>query len=235
MSSYMATRDGNRGLCTNSCRWKYAVVEETRPGQYFPVEEDETGTYMFNSQDLCAIELVDQIVKAGVTSFKIEGRTKGLLYGATTAKTYRAAIQSIESGNFEFQPQWREELNSVAYRGYTQGFFNGKLQEPKDASSSALPLGQKELIAIVKSVRKPFEYKLAVRNQIKVGAMVEAVRPGEPTRKSLIANIIDEATGESRDVANPNQTIIATMDLNLEPDDLLRQAIRDGGLPDCRR
>ena len=235
LSSYMATRDGNRGMCTNSCRWKYAVVEETRPGQYFPIEEDETGTYMFNSRDLCTIEFVDKILEAGVSGLKIEGRTKGLLYGATTAKIYREAVDAYYDGTFSQNSLWREDLNSVAYRGYTDGFFFGKLKDPKPTDGSDLPDGQKELVAVISERVGATEYALTVRNRIVVGAEIEAVIPRGRQASARIESIRKIDGGESVDFANPNQKVIVKIGMDLEPGDLLRQEIREGGLPDSRR
>ena len=239
LSSYMTTRDGNRGMCTNSCRWKYAVVEETRPGQYFPIEEDETGTYMFNSRDLCTIGFVDKILEAGVSGLKIEGRTKGLLYGATTAKVYREAVDACYAGTFSQNTRWREDLNSVAYRGYTEGFYFGQLQDPKPTDGSDLPPGQKELIAVVAEAVGSDEYLINVRNRIVVGGTVEAVVPEGYPQPGLIEaiRVIDKdgVPGKTVDFANPNQKVRMKINMQLSPGDLLRQNIREGGLPECRR
>jgi len=235
LSSYMATRDGNRGMCTNSCRWKYAVVEETRPGQYFPIEEDETGTYMFNSRDLCTIEFVDKILDAGVSGLKIEGRTKGLMYGATTAKVYREAVDAYYAGTFTQNPLWREDLNAVAYRGYTDGFFFGQLKDPKPTDGRDLPPGQKELVAVVTERVGASEYLLNIRNRIVIGSDLEAVVPHGRQSPAKIESIRKFDAEGLVDFANPNQKVIVKLDLDLEPGDLLRQDIREGGLPDSRR
>ena len=235
LSSYMATRDGNRGMCTNSCRWKYAVVEETRPGQYFPIEEDETGTYMFNSRDLCTVEFVDKILEAGVSGLKIEGRTKGLMYGATTAKVYREAVDAYYNGTFTQNPVWREDLNAVAYRGYTEGFFFGKLKDPKPTDGSDLPPGQKELVAVITEKLGNYEYLTTVRNRIVIGAELEAVIPKGRIEPARIESIRKADGSGNVDFANPNQKVIVKIGMDLEIGDLLRQELREGGLPTSRR
>jgi len=128
MSAYMANRSANKGECTNSCRWKYTVYylkEETRDGQFFPVYEDDRGTYVMSSKDLCMIEHLPLLVEAGVNSFKIEGRMKGINYLAGVVKTYREAIDSIEKQNFILQEKWLKELNMFSNRGYTTGMYFG--------------------------------------------------------------------------------------------------------------
>jgi len=126
LSNYMTGRDANRGDCAQACRWKYSLVEETRPGETMPVYEDEHGTYIFNSKDLCTIEMIDKILDAGVDSLKIEGRMKGIYYVSNCVKVYKDALNSYYSGNYEYNPEWRNELESISNRSYTEGFYHGK-------------------------------------------------------------------------------------------------------------
>ena len=126
LSSYLAGRDANRGLCTHPCRWKYAVMEETRPGEYMPIEENERGTFIFNSKDLCMIEHLPDLYEAGIDSFKIEGRMKTALYVATAARTYRLAMDAYERDPKEYEeklPWFREQIADCTYRKFTTGFF----------------------------------------------------------------------------------------------------------------
>ena len=132
LSSFLTGRDANRGACTHPCRWNYAVMEETRPGEYFPVYENERGTYIFNSKDLCMVEHIPQLIEAGIDSFKIEGRMKAALYVATVARTYRRAIDDY----FQSQEQYRahvswyqKQVTGCTYRPFTTGFFFGKPDE----------------------------------------------------------------------------------------------------------
>ncbi|MBQ3665873.1 MAG: U32 family peptidase [Lachnospiraceae bacterium] len=132
LSSFMAGRDANQGACTHPCRWKYSVVEESRPGEYMPVYENERGTYLFNSKDLCMIEHIPDLIDAGVDSLKIEGRMKTALYVATVARTYRMALDDYKKDEKLYEaslPIYREEISKCTYRQYTTGFFYGKPNE----------------------------------------------------------------------------------------------------------
>jgi putative protease len=131
ISSALTGRDANRGECTQPCRWNYAIVEESRPGEYFPVQEDDSGSFIFNSKDLCLIEHLPELLQSGVRSLKIEGRMKGVFYLASVIRIYRAALDSYweDPGAFCVQPEWLEELSKVSHRGYTTGFLLGK---PRD-------------------------------------------------------------------------------------------------------
>lgn len=129
LSNYFTGRDANQGACTHPCRWKYAVVEESRPGEYLPVYENERGTYIFNSKDLCMIEHIPDLLDAGIDSYKIEGRMKTALYVATVARTYRKAIDDyLESPKkYEENMEWyRDQISNCTYRQFTTGFFYGK-------------------------------------------------------------------------------------------------------------
>ena len=129
LSNYLTGRDANQGACTHPCRWQYAVVEEKRPGQYMPVYENERGTYIFNSKDLCMIEHIPELLNAGIDSFKIEGRMKTALYVATVARTYRMAIDDCKKSEEYYRSRidfYKEEISKCTYRQYTTGFFFGK-------------------------------------------------------------------------------------------------------------
>ncbi|MCD8022920.1 MAG: U32 family peptidase [Lachnospiraceae bacterium] len=129
LSNYFTGRDANQGACTHPCRWKYAVVEETRPGEYLPIEENERGTYIFNSKDLCMIEHIPDLLEAGIDSFKIEGRMKTALYVATVARTYRKAIDDCLRDPSLYEknlPWYRDQISNCTYRQFTTGFFYGK-------------------------------------------------------------------------------------------------------------
>ena len=133
MSNYFTGRDANRGNCAQACRWRYALMEETRPGQYFPVEEDARGTYIFNSKDLCLMPYLAEVIESGVDSLKIEGRMKSVHYVASVTKAYRMAIDAYFEAPeaFAVDPTWLEELDKVSHRAYTDGFFHGG--PPEDA------------------------------------------------------------------------------------------------------
>jgi putative protease len=181
MSAYMANRSANKGECTNSCRWKYTVYylkEETRDGQFFPVYEDDRGTYVMSSKDLCMIEHLPLLVEAGVNSFKIEGRMKGINYLAGVVKTYREAIDSIEKQNFILQEKWLKELNMFSNRGYTTGMYFGP--HPDDGyqhhgrSRNTLELG---LAGVVQQVDDDGVWLLA-RDKIYINDSIVFLRNG---------------------------------------------------------
>lgn len=156
LSAYMTNRSANHGECTNSCRWKYSIYylkEETRDGQYFPVYEDDRGTYIMSSKDLCMIEYLPLLANAGVNSFKIEGRMKGINYLAGVIKTYREALDLVEEGKFEVKEKWLKELNLFSNRGYTTGMYFGSHPEDgyqHDHQSRNIP--ELSLAGIVKHV-----------------------------------------------------------------------------------
>lgn len=222
MSSYMTQRDSNHGNCANSCRWKYALVEEKRPGVYYPVYEDETGNYMYNSKDLCTIDFLDKIVEAGVSGLKIEGRNRGVLYGATTTKVYREATDLVLSGApFEVKQDWIDELETYRHRGYTTGFFHGKL----DRFAQRLDGVTDEnyvLAGVVKEVVSPGTYLITARNKFLVGGEVESVRPRDKSQRFTAAKIIDPKNGKEQSDTKPGYDYVVTFDAPLDPLDLLR-------------
>jgi len=180
LSAYLAHRSGNRGLCTNSCRWRYALVEAKRPGEVLPVFEDDRGGYVMSPRDLCLLTHLDKLVDAGVDSFKIEGRTKGLLYVAGVVRTYRAAIDSMEKGgSFEPDPDWMRELSDFGNRGYTVGMLHGPMgPRDFDFDGSETARSAFELVGIVaeESGRK----LLQLRNRMDRGDRLTCLTPGYP-------------------------------------------------------
>jgi putative protease len=222
MSSYMTQRDSNHGMCANSCRWKYALVEEKRPGVYYPVYEDETGNYMYNSKDLCTIDFIDKIIDAGVSGLKIEGRNRGILYGATTTNVYRAALDSYKTGNFQVDQTWIEELETYRHRGYTTGFFFGKLDrhaQRLDGKSDENHI----LAGVVKDVIGPGHYLITARNKFLAGQEIEAVRPGTTSKIKVQAlNLAKPVNNESVPDTKPGYDYLITLDTPLEAGDMLR-------------
>ena len=222
LSSYMIEQDGNHGLCKNTCRWKYSLVEEQRPGEYFPVYEDETGSYIYNSKDLCTIEFIDKLLDTGIDGLKIEGRMKGLLYGATTTKTYRQALDSYLSGSYRYDPNWLEELKSFPNRNYTSGFYLGKLDK-KSTNRSGGMQHSKELAAKVLKTLGDNQYVLEVRNRTKRGTQMEILRPNMPLAYCTMPQMHNTQNDTIQDVVNPNTTVEVSLNATLEPGDLLRQ------------
>jgi putative protease len=222
MSSYMTQRDSNHGMCSNSCRWKYALVEEKRPGVYYPVYEDETGNYMYNSKDLCTIDFMDKIIDAGVSGLKIEGRNRGILYGATTTNVYRAALDRYKSGSFAVDQTWIDELETYRHRGYTTGFFFGKL----DRHAQRLDGKSDEnyvLAGVVKDVIGPGHYLITARNKFITGQELEAVRPGVTSKIKFQAVAINSPTNNAPvPDTKPGYDYLITIDAPLDVGDLLR-------------
>jgi U32 family peptidase len=222
MSSYMTQRDSNHGMCANSCRWKYALVEEKRPGVYYPVYEDETGNFMYNSKDLCTIDFLDKIVAAGVSGLKIEGRNRGVLYGATTTKVYREATDAVlAGGEYQVKQEWIDELETYRHRGYTTGFFHGKL----DRFAQRLDGVTTEnfvLAGVVKQVLAPGKYLITARNKFSIGTELESLRPNVGRQKFAVAELLEAKNSKVAPDSKPGYDYIATFDAPLEVDDLLR-------------
>ena len=229
LSNYMTGRDANRGDCAQACRWKYNLVEETRPGEYMPVYEDEHGTYIFNSRDLCTIEIIDKILDLGVDSLKIEGRMKGIYYVANAVKVYRDAIDSYYSGNYKYNPKWFEELESTSNRSYTKGFYLGKAGVESQNYNDRNSYSQThQLVAKVEQKLPNNEYILAIRNRLLVGEKLEVVSPGIEVREITLPTMIlmnkDKEVGEV-EAANPNSFVKIKLDAELDELDMLRKKI----------
>jgi putative protease len=221
LSSYLSERDSNHGMCSNSCRWKYALVEEKRPGQYFPVHEDETGSFIYNSKDLCTVSFLDKILEAGVSGLKIEGRGRSLLYGATTVKVYREALDAYQEGRWDLDERWQEELATYHHRGYTSGFFFGKLG--RHAHNTEGREYKKALLAgtVVEKMEQAGQYLVHVRNPLRVGQELELLRPSLPIQRQRVTSMWN-SEGEAKDLILANQHAVLAIDAELNPLDILR-------------
>ncbi len=180
LSNYFTGRDANQGACTHPCRWKYAVMEETRPGEYMPIEENERGTYLFNSKDLCMIEHIPDLIRAGIDSLKIEGRMKTALYVATAARTYRRAIDDYQTDPklYEANMDWyREQIAGCTYRRFTTGFFYGRPGSGDQIYDSNTYLKDYTYLGIVSEVCSDGRYRLEQRNKFSVGEQIEIMKP----------------------------------------------------------
>lgn len=195
MSNYMTGRDANRGSCAHPCRWKYSLVEEKRPGEYFPIEEDERGTYFFNSKDLCMIEYVKELIEAGVSSFKIEGRVKTPYYVATVVRAYRMAIDEYyrDPENYRFNPMWMEELKKASYRDFTSGFYLDKPSGDSQNYGTSSYIRNYDFMGLV--IKFDSERKMAlvdVRNRIFTGDNVEIIGPDCNTIYTTVKSMFNE-------------------------------------------
>lgn len=230
LSNYFTeNRDSNRGQCVQCCRFKYNVVEEKRPGQYFPVMEDERGTYIFNSKDLCLLPYLPDLYDAGLCSLKIEGRMKSVHYVATVVKVYRQAIDAYERDpeHFRVLPEWVEELEKISHRPYTRGFSVSRPTEADQVYSHSSNTQTHEFIGLVRSYDA--ERKLALieqRNHFKVGQTVEFLQPKGRLVRCAVSRILDE-TGQDLDAARHAQQVVAIpVDEPLEAYSMMRREMK---------
>lgn len=180
LSSYFTGRDANQGACTHPCRWKYAVVEEKRPGEYLPVYENERGTYIFNSKDLCMIEYIPEMIDAGIDSFKIEGRMKTALYVAAVARTYRKAIDDyLESEDkYRSNMEWyRKEIAKCTYRQFTTGFYFGKPDESTQIYDNNTYVNEYVYLGMVEEISDEGHVRIEQKNKFCVGEQIEIMKP----------------------------------------------------------
>ncbi len=229
LSNYMTNRDSNQGACSHPCRWNYYLMEEKRPGEYMPVFENERGTFIYNSKDLCMIEHIDDLIKSGIDSLKIEGRVKTEYYLATVVKAYRDAIDTYfqDPENYRFDKKWLEELKKVSHRDYTTGFYYGKPGGDEQNYETSSYIRDYELIGIVKEYDKEKKLLSVVqKNRFFKGAEVEFLRPKGDFVKHRIEHMFD-ADGNEIEVANRPQSIAKiSIDEEIEPESMMRQ-IRD--------
>ncbi len=225
LSNYMTNRDSNLGACSHPCRWKYHLVEETRPGEYMPVFENERGTFIYNSKDLCMIEHIDKLIESGLDSFKIEGRVKTEYYLATVVKAYRDAIDKYfeDPEGFKFDPKWLEEIKKVSHRDYTTGFFFGKPDGNEQNYETSSYIRNYELLGIVDGYDKETKLLSVVqKNRFFKGSEVEFLRPDGDFVKHKIEYMEDE-NGEELEIANKPQSIAKIrIDTPLAPNTMMR-------------
>lgn len=182
LSNYMTGRDSNKGACSHPCRWKYHLVEEKRPGEYYPVYEDERGTYIFNSKDLCLISHIPELVQAGIFSFKLEGRMKSSFYVATVVSAYRKAIDAYfaDPENYKFDPEWLVELSKASHREYTTGFYFNKTTGADQIYNTSSYIREYDFVGMVLEYDKETKIaKIEQRNRMIVGDEIEVVGPGK--------------------------------------------------------
>ncbi len=225
LSNYMTNRDSNLGACSHPCRWKYYLVEETRPGEYMPVFENERGTFIYNSKDLCMIEHIDKLIESGLDSFKIEGRVKTEYYLATVVKAYREAIDAYfeDPEGFTFDKKWLDELKKVSHRDYTTGFFFGKPDGNEQNYETSSYIREYELLGIVQSYDEDKKLLSVVqKNRFFKGSEVEFLRPEGDFVKHKI-EYMENDDGEELEIANRPQSIVRIkIDTPIEKDAMMR-------------
>lgn len=228
LSSFMAGRDANQGACTHPCRWKYAVMEESRPGEYMPVYENDRGTYIFNSKDLCMIEHIPELMESGIDSFKIEGRMKTALYVATVARTYRMAIDDYQKDPEYYRnriPYYKEEIAKCTYRKYTTGFFFGKPNEETQIYDSNTYIKGYTYLGIVgeESAKLPGYYRMEQRNKFSVGETIEIMKPDGRNIEVVVTDIRDEEGNPQESAPHPKQVLYVRLGEDASLYDILRR------------
>jgi putative protease len=230
LSNYMTGRDSNRGDCAHACRWKYSLQEESRPGEYYPIEEDEGGTFIMNSKDLCLIEDIDKLIEAGIDSFKIEGRMKTAFYVATVIRSYRQAINAYYEGNFnkDVAEKYFDEIKKASHRYFTKGFLYGNPGKDGQIYETSSYIRTYDFIGVVLDYDK--ESKIATieqRNRFFLNDEVEIFGNSKDFYKFKIDNLKNKKN-EDIEVANkPKEILYIKIDLPLEKGDMLRKVIED--------
>ena len=225
LSNYFTGRDANRGECTHPCRWTYSVSEETRPGHYLPVYENERGTYIFNSKDLCMIDHIPEFVDAGVDSFKIEGRMKNALYVAVCARTYRRAIDDFFESREKYENNlevYREEIRKCTMRDFSTGFYFGKPDENSQIYDNNTYIKDYVYLGFAECAQEDGSFFLHQKNKFSVGDSIEIMRPNGSDRKTRVLAMWN-TNGESvQSAPHPGEEILMELDAQADPGDLLR-------------
>ena len=226
LSNYFTSRDANQGACTHPCRWKYAVVEESRPGEYLPVYENERGTYIFNSKDLCMIEHIPDLIDAGIDSLKIEGRMKTALYVATVARTYRKALDDFAESPEKYQenmPWYLDQISNCTYRQFTTGFFYGKPNEETQIYDSNTYVKEYTYLGIVGERNEQGWYQTEQRTKFSVGELIEVMKPDGRNVEVTVKAIYDEDGKPMESCPHPKQTLYVDLGMELDQYDILRR------------
>lgn len=228
LSNFFVGRDANQGACTHPCRWKYSLVEETRPGEYMPVYENERGTYVFNSKDLCMIGHIPEMMEAGIDSFKIEGRMKTALYVATVARTYRKAIDDYKKdpGLYQQNMEWyRQEIGKCTYREFTTGFYFGKPTEDAQIYDNNTYVKNYAYLGTVLQVDGRGRCMVEQKNKFTTGDVIEVMKPDGRNLEVTVAGITDEEGNAQESAPHPKQVLWIDLGLvgELEVYDILRR------------
>ena len=226
LSNFFTGWDANRGSCTHPCRWKYSVVEETRPGEYMPVYENERGTYIFNSRDLCMIDHLPDLVDAGIDSLKIEGRMKTALYVATVARTYRKALDDLAKGRdvYEKNMSWYEQqITGCTYRRFTTGFFYGKPDENSQIYDSNTYDKDYVYLGIAGETDADGRFALEQRNKFSVGETIEIMKPDGRNVITTVEGIWDLDGNAQESAPHAKQALKVKLAEVPEPMDILRR------------
>ncbi len=230
MSNYMAGRDANRGACAQPCRWEYNLVEKTRPGEYFPVEESEEGTFFFNSKDLCMIEQIPDLIRSGLDSLKIEGRMKTIYYVASIVRAYRKAIDEFykDPEGYVYNPEWFGELQKVSHREFTNGFYNQKPTHEDQLYTTSSYIRTYDFIGVVQSYDE--ETGIAIieqRNNFKKGDKIEIIGPDYYYSEHVIEEMFDINDNLIEVAPHAKMTVKLPLEQPVKPFYMLRMVARD--------
>lgn len=227
LSNYFVGRDANQGACTHPCRWKYSVVEETRPGEYMPVYENDRGTFIFNSKDLCMIEHIPEMIEAGIDSLKIEGRMKTALYVATVARTYRRAIDDYftDPELYEKNMEWyKAEIGKCTYREYTTGFYFNKPDSTTQIYDSSTYVKNYTYLGTVLEVREDGTFIIEQKNKFSVGETVELMKPDGRNIEVPVKALYDAEGNPLESAPHPRQILCVDLRTKPEPYDIIRRS-----------
>ncbi len=230
LSNYMTGRDANMGDCAQACRWKYHLMEEKRPGEYFPVVENEKGTFIFNSKDLCMLEYIEELINAGIKSFKIEGRVKSAYYVATVIRSYRMALDEYyrDPVNYKFNEKLLEEIKKVSHRDFTTGFYFGKPTDEAQVYTTSSYIRGYDFVGLVLDYDE--NTKLATieqRNRMFKGDNIEIFGPNKAYFSHTIEKMWDEEGNEIDVAPHPQQIIKMKIEKKVEPYDIIRKPRED--------
>lgn len=227
LSNYLVGRDANQGACTHPCRWKYSIVEETRPGEYMPVFENERGTYIFNSRDLCMVEHLEDLLNSGIDSLKIEGRMKTALYVATVARTYRKAIDDYLESPEKYKenlPWYLDQISNCTYRQFTTGFFYGKPDQNAQIYDNNTYVKEYTYLGYAETVDERGLVQITQRNKFSVGESIEIMKPDGRNLEVTVQAIYDEDGNAAESAPHPRQKLFVKLDGEAERYDILRRS-----------
>lgn len=225
MSNFMTGRDANMGACTHPCRWKYSIVEEKRPGEYYPIEEDSHGSYIMNSRDLCMLDGIPDLAAAGVSSLKIEGRMKSAYYVATVVSAYRTALDHYlaDPDNYQYDPAWFIELCKASHREFTHGFYYNKPSAEDQNYQSSDYIREYSFIGMVKGVEPETGFALVEqRNKFSIGDEIEIFGPGVPFTKEVITEMYNQDGEPVESAPHPQQIIKLKLSTPVKENYILR-------------
>lgn len=221
LSNYMTGRDSSRGACAQPCRYQYALMEEKRPGEYFPIEEDEQGTYILNSRDMCMIDHLRDLTEAGLSSLKIEGRAKSAYYAAIVTGAYRHGLDAVAAGE-EIDPVWRDEVEHVSHRPYSTGFYYGP---PGQYYANSRYVREWQVVALVMSCDAEGNATLSLRNKFRTGDTVELVGPDLRPFAMTVGQMQDESGAVLEEPRTPQMIFHMKLPKAVPPYTLVRHAV----------